>query len=77
MDIDLYNQECAVEENDPSQIIAVRQQAEHFSGQWIGELRSEAVEAAGDLAGFGNVRVSALIRSSLVPSQIFALTRFE
>jgi hypothetical protein len=42
MDIDLYNQECAVEENDPSQIIAVRQQAEHFSGQWIGELRSEA-----------------------------------
>ena len=35
------------------------------------------VEAAGDLAGFGNVRVNALIRSSLVPSQIFALTRFE
>jgi hypothetical protein len=36
MDIALYNQECAVEENDSSQIIAVRQQAEHFSGQSIG-----------------------------------------
>jgi hypothetical protein len=30
MDIDLYNQECAAEESDSSQIIAVRQQAEHF-----------------------------------------------
>jgi hypothetical protein len=30
MDIDLYNQECAAEESDSSQIIAIRQQAEHF-----------------------------------------------
>ena len=36
------------------QIIAVRQQAEHFSGQWIGELRSEA---PGDLADFGNAEL--------------------
>ena len=30
MDIDLYNQECAAEESDSSQIIAIKQQAEHF-----------------------------------------------